>query len=160
MTARLPKPAKTPELAVTEALVVERLAVLDFEGAARAVVTYEAKRPVPRGLGVDWSKYDPRDDMAALRSIYGRLQSDCAQLAEGAELAIRTAAALMYLFGVSKPYRRWLPREIETGMVFTGDQVSQALVSRAYAVKQNDAFDRARAMGVPIPDSMYRSIQD
>jgi len=130
---RQPKPAKTPELAAAEAAVLERLANHDFEDAARVVAAYESCQPVPRGIGVDWNKPDVSGDAAALRTIY---DGD-----DNPSIAIPTAAAMMYLWGVSKPYRRWLSREAE------GDAEATKLVLRAYVARQSAAFERARAQG-------------
>ena len=130
---RPPKPAKTPELAAAEAAVLERLANRDLEGAARVVAAYESRQPVPRGIGVNWNKPDVAGDVAALRSIFDSNENPV--------ISIRTAAAMMYLWGVSKPFRRWLAREAN------GDAEATKLVLRAYATRQAAAFERARAQG-------------
>lgn len=130
---RAPKPAKTPQLAAAEAAVIRCLAEHKHEDAARIVALYEADQPVPRGIGVDWRNLDLRSDVTALRSIFG---GD-----DGATDAIRTAAALMYLWGVSRPYRRWLPREAN------GDTEAAKLVLRAFDIRQAESLQHARERG-------------
>jgi hypothetical protein len=130
---RPPKPAKTPELAVAEAAVLRCLAERKYKDAAQVVASYEAKQPVPRGINVDWRKPDLSGDAVALRSI-------CDGPA-GATNEIHTAAAMMYLLGVSKPYRRWLSREAN------GDAEAIKLVLRAFEVRQAEALRRASARG-------------
>jgi hypothetical protein len=131
---RPPKPAKTPELGAAEVAVLDLLDNRDFEGAARVVAAYESRQPLPRGIGVNWNKPDIGGDVAALRSIF---DSD-----ENPAISISAAAAMMYLWGVSKPFRRWLAREAD------GDAEATKLVLRAYATRQAAEFERARMLGL------------
>jgi hypothetical protein len=131
--SRAPKPAKTPELAAAEAATAEHLMQRNFEGAARVVAAYEAGQPIPRGIGVNWSNPNVAGDVVALRSI---LDAD-----DGPSLEIRTAAAMMYLWGVSKPYRRWLSLEVN------GDGEATRLLLRAFEARQVGALAQARERG-------------
>lgn len=133
-TPRPPNPPKTPELAAAEAAALKHLGERRFENAARVVAAYEARQPIPRGIGVKWSNPDVTLDVAALRSIF---DGD-----DDPPVLIRTAAAMMYLWGVSRPYRRWLSREVK------GDAEASKLVFRAFEAKQAAAHARARDMGL------------
>jgi len=130
---RPPKPAKTPELAAAEAAVLEHLASRRFADAARVVAAYEAQQPVPRVLGVDWKKHAIAGDVLALTSIFDSPDDE--------SMPVRTAAAMMYLWGVSKPYRRWLAKEAN------GDRDATKLVLSAYAARQAAAYASARERG-------------
>lgn len=130
---RPPKPPKTPELGLAESTVRACLGNGDYEAAIRTVAAYELRQPVARGIGVDWSRPDVVGDGAALRSIF--------EGGDGPSQEIRTAAAMMFLWGVSKPFRRWLAREAN------GDGEATKLVLRAYAARQLALNARARRLG-------------
>lgn len=130
---RSPKPAKTPELAAAESAVLRCLEARQYEEAARVVANYESAQPVPRGIGVDWRNPDLSGDVAALRSILDECDSPPPD--------VRTAAAMMYLWGVSRPYRRWLSREAG------GDAAATRLVLRAFEARQADSLRTARERG-------------
>lgn len=137
LTARKqPKPAKTPELARAEEETLACLARRDFKGAALAVAAYAARQPAARGIGIDWKNYDSRGAIDGLSAIYA---------ANGLP-PIQDAAAMMYLWGASRPRRRWLARDIETGTDETGDKAALALVFLAFKAQQDGANARASEM--------------
>lgn len=123
---RIPKPPKTPKLAEAEAVALSCIRKRDYAGAIRAVAAYEARQPIARGIGVDWANPNVSGGKVALEWIRNAR-------AEATE-EIREAAAMMYLWGMSKPYRRWLPAEAK------GDAAAAALVSEAYEAQQEKAF--------------------
>jgi hypothetical protein len=131
-----PKSARTPELALAEGETLACLARRHFAGAALAVAAYEARQPTSRGIGIDWKNYDPRGVVDGLSAIY----------AADALPRIQTAAAMMYLWGASRPRRRWLARDSETGTGDTADEAAHALVLRAYKAQQDGANVRASKM--------------
>jgi hypothetical protein len=133
MINRPPKAAKTPELAAAETAVLHCLAERKYEDAVQVIAAYEAKQPVPRGINVDWGKLDIDSYAFALRSM-------CDGPGDATN-EIRRAAAMMYLWGVSKPYRRWLSREANS------DAEAIKLVLRAYEAQQAEALRRAKARG-------------
>ena len=138
--SRPPRPAKTPELAAAEAATLECLRSRDFVGAGEAVARYEAAQPVQRGINVDWANKRHDTDAVALAAIY-------VDDRPGATEQIREAAAMMYLWGVSTPRRRWLPREAG------GDAVASLMVLAAYRVRQEAEWARAeRLFGIKRPD--------
>jgi hypothetical protein len=107
-------------------------------GATRAIAAYEAKQPVPRGMGIDWTTHDGSGEVAGLTSIY----------AASADTAVRDAAAQMYLWGVSKPYRRWLAREVG------GDGRAHEMVIAAYKAQQAFYDEQAyRKFGIRVRHS-------
>jgi hypothetical protein len=133
LVSRPPKPPKTPELAEAEADALRAIAGRRYDDASRVVALYESRQSVPRGIGVDWSNPDVEGDVVALHSILDG-PGDPSHV-------IRVAAAMMYLWGVSKPYRRWLSREEN------GDAAATELVLRAYKARQAAATQRAKDRG-------------
>lgn len=129
-TTRPPKPPKTPELAAAESGVLGRLHAGDYDGASRIMAAYEARQPNARGIGVNWSRYDTRNDVVALESIF----------ASAAHREVQLAAAMMWLWGASKPRRRWLSAEAR------GDDEAHALVMLAYKARAEDLDRRNRAV--------------
>jgi hypothetical protein len=74
--------------------------------------------------------------VAGLKSIY----------AASAEHAVRDAAAQMYLWGVSRPYRRWLAADVG------GDRRAQELVIGAHQAQQAFSDEQAqRRFGITVP---------
>lgn len=128
-----PKPAKTPELAAAEDSVLRCLADGDYARAVLTVAKYEAAQPMPRGMGVDWNNPNVEGDVAALRSImHGPYETTA---------AVRTAAAMCFLWGASSPRRRWLSREAN------GDADAKRLVLRAFEACQEENYRVAKAKG-------------
>lgn len=127
------KPAKTAELAAAESVVLEHLAAGRYEEAARAVAHYESDQPTPRGIGIDWRNPNLRGEVAGLRSILHGTSA--------ASIEVRIAAAMMFLWGVSRPYRRWLARSP------SGDAEALELVLRAFRARQEDHVRDARERG-------------
>jgi hypothetical protein len=131
--SREPKPTRTHLLGEAEAAVAQCLAVHDFAGAVRAVASYEILQPTDRGIGVDRSNSEIESSVGALRSIY--------ESSVAASREVRQAAAMMFLFGVSKPFRRWLAREAN------GDSIATSLLISAYRVLQAELTQRSSYNG-------------
>ena len=152
---KAPKPARSEELANLELYVVERLRARDFHAASLAVAVYEAKQPVPRGMGVNWGNYNADSDVDGLTAIFSDpLPESLRAVRVEALETLRVTAGLMWLFGVSRPYRRWLPRDFETGLTLSGDASAQTLIFHGYRARDaGNARRGARMFAGDSPES-------
>lgn len=89
--------------AAAEVEAREALAGRDLRRASLAVARFEASQPVPRGMGVDWSRYDPEPDVAALSALFERWPRLLAFVPEESRDALRLVAAETFLWGRSRP---------------------------------------------------------
>jgi hypothetical protein len=132
---RTPKPPQTIALAIAEDATLASLEQRNYADACRVVAIYEAKRPIPRGIGVRWEQkaHDRNPSQAvALRSIF--------ETPSPAADDVRMAAAMMFLWGASSPRRRWLARERN------GDALALQLVLSAYAALRQENDRRGQEM--------------
>lgn len=125
VTPRALKPP-SPARAEAERQVGTAIAARDFERAARIVGDYEKKQPSPRGIGVDWQNYDARMDVRMLSVIYSVVPGILRNVRSEAIAQLRFAAAMQLLWGESK--RRWLPRELSTGIHINADAAARMFV--------------------------------
>jgi hypothetical protein len=133
---RVPKEAATPELARAEAATIRCLEARDFSSALRVVHGYESLQPVPRGIGVDWSKPPFPGEVPALAFIY----------ADSASEMVRRAAAMCYLWGAARPRRRWLSAEAKADAYVTHLLIAACGVAQA----ANNEHARAK-FGIVFP---------
>jgi len=82
----------------------------DYAAASRAVAAYEAKQPVPRGMGIDWNYPDVDGNEKVLVAIANGKPRILAKLTEEQLASLRLPAAMMYLWGTNRG-DRWLPRQ-------------------------------------------------
>jgi hypothetical protein len=129
MARRQANPAR---LALEEE-VRRRLGVADYRGASMSVAAFEAMRPEPRGIGIDWKNYDPFRDVAALTAIHERVPAILDGVRADALPTLRLAASMMLLLGTG-PVRRWIQRDLTTGTRFGGDVSAYMLLF--YGMKQ------------------------
>lgn len=124
-----------------------------FREASLAVATYEAIQPVARGIGVDWRNHEPRGDVAALSAMFDRIPPELAGVSPDALPTLRVVAGMMLLWGCSRPYRRWLARDFDTGATISGDAAAQRLVLFGMRERQVAEFERVRDLyGFAIPE--------
>lgn len=94
--------------AQAEAAVVAALEARDFRRAARLVAAYEAKQPIPRGLGIDWAHHDTSGEEEALRVMYSSRPGILTGLTDVELDRLRLVAAQMLLWGRNRA-REWAP---------------------------------------------------
>ena len=155
---KVPKPPRSEELAKLELRLAELLTARDFRAASLLVAAYEAKQPVPRGMGVNWGNYNPDSDVDGLSAIFSDpLPETITGVRVEAIETLRITAGLMWLFGVSRPYRRWLPRDFESSLTLSGDACAQMLIFHGYSARDaGNARRGARVFAGDAPESSER----
>ena len=91
----------------------------NFKKATGLVAAFEAKQGHPRGLVTDWKRYDPTNDLAILRSIFGGTPSTLARLDKGKLAPLRVAVAMGHLWGEGGV--TWLPEGFDTEIGIDND---------------------------------------
>jgi hypothetical protein len=91
-----------------EKAVLDLLRQREFTGAATRMAVYEASQVFPRGMGIDWSRYNPSPDVEALRHIFAKIPTILNGLNPDCIEHLRVAAAMSMLWG-TKESRSWLP---------------------------------------------------
>jgi|GEM_PF-3607941 len=112
---RVPKPAKTPEIAALEGFQTERLLVGDYRAA----------------IG-DRSAHSVEFTEKMLRSIFETTPGILSGINPDVLPQVRLAAALCFLWGRGTPYRRWLAKDVDTRMRLSGDVCVRMLLFSAY----------------------------
>ncbi len=107
-----------------EQQVLEYLRQRKFKEASLAVAHFEVEQVFPRGLGIDWEHHDPTGDVAKLEFIFKTKPAILKQINEGALDAVRVGAGMMALWGTNSA-RKWLPVDLETGLVFDDDTATR-----------------------------------
>lgn len=135
-----------PARLALEEEVRRRLDVADYRGASMSVAAFEAMRPEPRGIGIDWKNYDPFWDVAALTAMHERIPAILKGIRADALPTLRLTASMMMLLGYG-PLRRWIPRDLATGTRFGGDVAAHMLffygMKQAQIANWSRAFERA-----------------
>jgi hypothetical protein len=84
-----------------------------LKDACLSMASFEASRESPRGLGIDWQKYDCNRDLTILQLIFTTQLKRLASFDENTIFRLRVAASMMHLWGTNKPYMpsHWLPTD-------------------------------------------------
>jgi len=83
-----------------------------FRRAARLVDSYEAKQPIPRGMGIRWGQRETTREEHILTLIAESRPGILAGLTDGQLNELRLPAAMMFLWGTSQA-GRWRPGDRE-----------------------------------------------
>lgn len=110
-----------------EKRALDALSRHDFHQAAQLVAEFEALQVFQRGIGIDWSRYDPAPDAYRLRIIYSAHPGILRALSSRDLDSLRPAAAWMMLWGVSRAPRSLLPKALP-GLSFDVDTAARMLL--------------------------------
>jgi len=135
-----------PDVAAAELATFQCVERGHLEQAAATVAEFEARQPVPRGMGVDWRNRNLDRDVFALEAI----MHDCIEIVAGcnenALRAVRLGAAVAFLWGRCPPRRIWLRRDLDTGTDATADEMALSLVMHAFSRLQWLGEEQARCI--------------
>lgn len=150
--ARQLKPP-TSERGEAEEKVRAALIAGQYREASRIVAEYEAKQAVPRGIGIDWKRYDPNRDVPGLTAIYTSIPAILHGVRDDALPSLRFAAAMKYLWGGF--FRRWLDRSLVTGTRFSADTAVRMILFFAWHIRRTEGY-------TPLPPTgaIVRGVRD
>lgn len=115
------------------------LAAQDFVSASRRVAQYEAAQVFSRGLGIDWANHNPATDVAVLETIYSRVPGILKGLNPTALPALRTGAAMSYLWGTGRS-SPWMPADLVTGCRLDAETCARMFIFFGYSRRTLDEF--------------------
>lgn len=132
----------TPARLALEATIAALLDAQDFRAAALAVANYEARQPSPRGIGIDWTRYDATRDVAQLRTIFGPPPGILRGVSTESLPLLRRAAGMLLLLGQRAVRRAWLPRTTDTGLRYSPDTAALMFLFAARHRAQLAEYDK------------------
>ena len=126
-----------------EQQVMEYLKKRKFKKACLIVAAYESNQVFPRGIGIDWKRYNPDQKIEDLKFIFSNKPNIMANLRDEKLEVLRVAAAMMELWGENKA-QKWLPAKFETGLPFDNDAAAMRMLS---SVSYKDRIENFRMCG-------------
>lgn len=121
----------------------------NFSKAVNVLVQYEASQVFPRGLGIDWKKYDETSDVESLKMIFKSTPTILKQIEENRLRQLRLASGMMHLWG-AKTIRPWLPDGFDTGIRLDGDTACRMFVFYASHLRNIKTYKEAGVRTVEI----------
>jgi hypothetical protein len=122
-----------------ERKVIMFLESKEFKQACLTMAEYEQKQVFARGMGIDWNRYDPKDDIIGLQKIFNNPPKILKEMSSDKLKIIQIAAAMVYLFGTSD-YNKYLPEGFETGIHLDGFWAANTLSLCGYREKSLDNY--------------------
>ncbi len=123
----------------TEAGVREALARRDFSKASELVAAFEATQPIPRGINMQWSRYQTGDEERRLAKVFA-IEPDFVRQLDALRLEqLRIATGQVMLWS---KWNQWLPDDFDTGLPWSPQALARALEYRAqFLVERQDWRD-------------------
>lgn len=110
-----------------EQQVIDYLTKRKFKEASLTVAKYEAEQVFPRGMGIDWTSYDPEHEIQVLHTIFNDKPEILSMLEEAKLEPLRIGAAMMELWGENTA-SKWLPPSFEAGLAIDNDIAARMLL--------------------------------
>jgi hypothetical protein len=95
--------------------VLDHIVQRDFRAASERMARFEAVQVFPRGLEIDWARYEPSSDVEELKALFGGVPKLLDGLAPELLEPFRLCAAMMLLWGENSA-QRWFDETPETGL--------------------------------------------
>jgi len=110
----------------TQEKMLQALSEGRFKDACLAVAAFEASRVFPRGVGMDWQRYDCGRDLSVLQWLFTAQLGRHARFSQDHMHGLRIAAAMIYLCGTNDP-RPWLKEDLSQYQIDPVVEVSMVL---------------------------------
>lgn len=107
--------------------VLDLLMGRDFRGAAVRMGKYEAVQVFPRGMGIDWNRYNPESDMIVLKAVFDETPRLLMHIQHELLDVFRLGAGMMHLWG-SNSAKKWFDEMPETGIHLDAETSIRMLV--------------------------------
>ena len=135
--------------ALLEQQVLNLLRQRRFREASLFVASFESEQVFPRGLGIDWSNYDPAHDVKVLNIIFNSKPHILAPLNNEYLDRLRIAAGMMYLWGTNR-IKGWLPPDFKTTLSMDNDAIARMIVFHATHQVQMDQYRKTGVKKIKI----------
>jgi len=116
---------------LTEQHVLESLKNAKYKEAAIIVAQFEAEQVFPRGMGIDWEKYNTKHDEIFLNKLFTCKPKVLSALSNEQLYTGRLIGALRRLFSYSDNYLS-LPDDFDNPTVYDKSSILHLLMSNAY----------------------------
>jgi hypothetical protein len=116
----------------------------EFKEACRIVAVFEAGQVFPRGMNIDWRKYNSARDVAMLKVMFSSKPKILSSLNEEQMEYLRIAAGMMHLWGASQA-KDWLPDNFETALPMDNDAAARMI---SFHVSHQFNIAQYRAAGI------------
>ena len=123
---------------------MEALKKHKWEQACQIIADYEAAQVFPRGMNMDWKKYNSQRDLQMLSVIFEKTPKILIKVSKENLQYLRIAAALMYLWGTNDA-KKWLPQDFNAGLAMDTDASARMLVFHSYHLTN---LARDKSMGI------------
>lgn len=138
---------------IAERKVYELLEQQEFAEAVRVMVKYEASQDKPRGLGIDWNKYEATTMFTtmveALKDIFNSTPAILNNIEENQLNQIRLAAGMMRLWD-ARTAQRWMPKGIDKATLDAWNVASRMLDFHAINLGRMKMFKEAGIRNVEV----------
>ena len=101
-----------------------------FEGAIVEVSKYEAEQVFPRGIGIDWKRYDTKREIEIMNLIFNSKPEIMSKLEDVNLEPLQIGAAMMEIWGESTA-TKWLPINFNTGLSLDNDTSARMFLFNA-----------------------------
>lgn len=128
--------------ASVETFVLECLRRRKFLEASQAVAKYESEQIIPRGMNIDWKKYDSKNDDEKLKILFAAKPKILSQLDEKTLEPMRIAAGMDMLWGENRAIA-WLPQGFNSGFPQGNEVACRMLIFYAQAKTNLDNWKRS-----------------
>ncbi len=105
---------------------LQYLKARNFSAACQTMATFEARQVFPRGLGIDWSSYNPKRNILVLKQIFNGKPKFLSGRSMDQLNVLRIGAGMAYLWG-TKGSKKWLPPDFQTGLPFDNEVAARML---------------------------------
>ncbi|MCL4505775.1 MAG: hypothetical protein M1434_11505 [Chloroflexi bacterium] len=117
--------------ALTEQYVLDALKKAKYKDAATIVAQYEGEQVFPRGMGIDWKRYDTKHDEIFLSKLFTCKPHVLSALSSEQLNVVRLIGGLRYLLGYTN--MDWsLPDDFINPTAYDKSAIPHLLMSNAY----------------------------
>lgn len=130
---------KLDERSEAEKSVLNFLENKDLQKACITMSEFEAKQVFPRGMGINWSSYNPKNDISALKEIFSTPPRILKDIKGDKIRQLQIAGAMGYLFGTSDN-QRYLPSDFQTESHLSNEAAIRMMIFAGYHKRDMDGY--------------------
>lgn len=127
-----PAPASDPVRAAAEAVCLDAIDIGDYGSAVASAFAFRTAQAVRLGYETSDASASVEWYTEQLREIFALHPAILRLTPQPTLTAMQRAAAMMHVFGVSKPPRRWIFPELHTGANFSADVGARMILGAAH----------------------------
>jgi hypothetical protein len=122
-----------------EEKVIQYLEKQEFTLAVQTMVDFESKQVFPRGMGINWNKYNINSDINSLKFIFSQFPKYLKNIEIDKRKPLLIAGAMSYLWGTGNG-TKWLPEGFITNSPIGNDVAVNAITLRLYSYRSMEQY--------------------